>query len=84
MNMSSGSMLRLVWKHDRDNGLHGSVIGDPESIRDLYWQLTQNYSCEDGTKIGSVYVSTLTGQTLTSKEVMQTPYEYASVSYFEG
>lgn len=67
-------MLRLTWKRESDNFCFGFVLGDPESIRDLYWQLTHNYKANDGTKIGIIEIHSLDGQLVDIKELMSNPY----------
>ena len=70
-------MLRLIWKRKNDPQQYGSVIGDAESIRDLYWQLTHNYQPQDGTAIGDIIVKSLDGITVSRKELLQTPHACA-------
>ncbi len=38
-------MLQLKYTKKRDRFQTVTVLGDPEGIRDLYWQLTKNYTC---------------------------------------
>ena len=66
-------MLKLTYSLKRDEYQTVTVLGDPMGIRDLYWQLTSNYSANDGTGIGRVYVSTLGGEDVT-QNIMASPY----------
>lgn len=66
-------MLRLTWKR-KDKFQMGYVIGDPESIRDLYWQLTHNYEPMDGTEIKEILIHSMDGQEVNIKEFMQNPH----------
>lgn len=75
--------IRLRWTRQNDQSMYGSVIGDPESIRDLYWQLTHNYAAQDGTEIGKVEVFSLDGTKYTHKEIMQTPHMLSATSLLE-
>lgn len=67
-------MLRLTWKRKSDKFCFGFVLGDPESIGDLYWQLTHNYSAKDGTEIGTIEVHSLDGEVVDIKELKSNPY----------
>lgn len=49
-------MLRLRYTRASDAHQYVDVFGDPDGIRDLYWQLTRNYKSCDGTAIGDVRV----------------------------
>ena len=77
--------LRLTWKRKNDKFEQGFVIGSPEAIRDLYWQLTHNYKAVDGTEIGEIEVHNLNGDKVEKKDLMQHPngsvYPH---TYFEG
>lgn len=73
-------MIRLKWIRREDRNAYGSVIGDPESIRDLYWQLTHNYNPIDGTAIYDVSVYGLDGVKYKYSEIMQQPYVMSSTS----
>ena len=55
-------MLILRYSRKKDRHQYATVQGDPESIRDLYWQLTHNYKAQDGTEIGEINVTTLDGR----------------------
>lgn len=66
-------MLKLTYTRKTDNYYTVTVLGDPEGIRDLYWQLTHNYKAQDGTGIGSVKVSNLDGEDCTAS-IMVRPY----------
>ena len=69
-------MLKLTYTRASDKHAEVSVLGSPEGIRDLHWQLTHNYSEEtDGTGIGNIKVSNLEGVDLTDEYVSQ-PYQY--------
>lgn len=58
-------MLQLKYTKKRDKFQTATVLGDPEGIRDLYWQLTKNYTCSDGTCIGDISVINLDGDDVT-------------------
>lgn len=73
--------IKLEWKRKSNIFQGGVVIGDPESIRDLYWQLTHNYKAVDGTEIGEIIVSNLDGYPMSN--IMGDPYEYPSGGKFE-
>lgn len=66
-------ILRLTWKRKRDQHQQGSVIGSPEAIRDLYWQLTHNYQPVDGTAIGTIEIRSLDGRKVDYKDLMTHP-----------
>ena len=66
-------MLKLTYCRKNDKYQTVTVIGSPDGVRDLYWQLTHNYSAQDGTEIGEIKVSNLDGWDITN-EVMQYPY----------
>jgi len=57
--------LQLKYTKKRDRFQTVTVLGDPEGIRDLYWQLTKNYTCSDGTCIGDISVINLDGDDVT-------------------
>jgi len=56
-------MLKLTYN---DKFRTNTVLGDSEGIRDLYWQLTHNYTPKDGTEIGNITVTTLDGYDCTN------------------
>lgn len=66
--------LRLTWKRKQDLHQSGFVIGSPEAIQDLYWQLTHNYQPVDGTAIGEVSAYNLNGVKLSHKDLMSNAY----------
>ena len=66
-------MLKLTYTRATDQFKRVTVIGTPEGIRDLYWQLTFNYKAQDGTRIGTVKVTNLDGDDCT-KTIMEYPY----------
>ena len=71
-------MLKLTYTRASDKHAEVSVLGSPEGIRDLHWQLTHNYSEEtDGTGIGTIKVSNLEGVDLTD-EYIREPYAFCS------
>lgn len=70
-------MLQLKYSRQRDRFQTVTVLGDPEGIRDLYWQLTKNYECIDGTCIGDIRVFNLEGDDVT-ETVMHIPWRNAS------
>lgn len=61
----------------------GTVIGMPDSIFDLYWQLTKNYSCDDGTKILSIKITNLDGLDVTNDFALGERYAWVSIERFE-
>ena len=68
-------ILKLTYTRASDKHAEVSVLGSPEGIRDLHWQLTHNYSKEtDGTGIGTIKVSDLEGVDVTEDYVSQ-PYQ---------
>ena len=70
-------MLQLKYTKQRDKFQSVTVLGDPEGIRDLYWQLTKNYGCSDGTCIGDIRVMNLDGEDVT-ETVMLIPWHSAT------
>jgi hypothetical protein len=71
-------MLKLTYTRASDEYAEVSVLGSPEGIRDLYWQLTHNYSEEtDGTGIGTIKVGDLEGNDVTDS-FMQEPYAWCT------
>ena len=70
-------MLQLKYTKRRDKFQTVTVLGDPEGIRDLYWQLTRNYGCSDGTCIGDIQVLNLTGEDVT-ETVLSQPWHSAT------
>lgn len=67
-------MLQLKYSKQRDEFQTVTLLGDPEGIRDLYWQLTKNYTCNDGTGISNVRVLNLEGEDVTEL-VMSSPWQ---------
>lgn len=67
-------LLRLTWERKSNNYLRGHVLGDPEAIRDLYWQLTHNYVPQDGTEIGNITIYDMNGDKVDIKEFMFNPH----------
>lgn len=55
----SAYMLKLTWNYKNDEFKTRTVIGDVLTIWELWWQLTRNYTCDNGTAIGSVIVTNL-------------------------
>jgi hypothetical protein len=70
-------MLQLKYTKQIDKFQTVTVLGDPEGIRDLYWQLTKNYVCGDGTCIGDIRVLNLSGKDVTDT-VTHTPWNSAT------
>lgn len=71
-------MLKLTYTRYLDEFKEVTVLGSPEGIRDLYWQLTHNYSKHpDGTGIGDVKVSNLEGVDVTER-FMSEPYSWCT------
>ena len=68
-------MLKLTYSKKIDKHQTVTVIGDPEGIRDLYWQLTNNYKPQDGMAIGSIKITNLDGEECT-KEIFTRPYAW--------
>lgn len=73
------SMLVLKYTREQDKFMFATVMGDPESIRDLYWQLTHNYKSVDGTEIGEITVTNLAGHNVTD-DFQCNPYCHAATS----
>jgi hypothetical protein len=69
-------LLQLKYTRKNDPNQFATVIGDPDAVRDLYWQLTHNYNAQDGTAIGIVSVFDMIGNDVTSS-VMQNPHAVA-------
>lgn len=55
-------MIKLTYNLVNDEFKWHTFLGDPKSIANLYWQLSHNYQCFDGTKIKDVFVSNLDGE----------------------
>ena len=70
-------MLRLIYSRKKDRFQDVSVLGDAAGIRDLFWQLTHNYTANDGTEIGTIRVVNLDGVDCTSS-IMTTPHADAT------
>lgn len=70
-------LLKLTYHRESDVHTWFTVIGDPYGVRDLYWQLTHNYSAVDGTKIGKISVQNLEGVDVT-ETFFHHPYGAAS------
>jgi len=70
-------VIEAEYTKQRDRFQTVTVLGDPEGIRDLYWQLTKNYTCSDGTGIGDVRVINLDGDDVTMY-VMTNPSDNAT------
>ncbi len=70
-------LIKLTYNRKSDRFQTVTVIGDPEGIRDLYWQLTHNYAPQDGTAIGDIRVTNLDGDDCT-KSLMTQPRSWAS------
>ncbi len=60
-----------------------TVLGTPDGIRDLYWQLTHNYNAQDGNKISEITITNLDGKDCTD-DILQRPYLHSTaLSYTE-
>ena len=71
-------ILKLTYTRASDKHAEVSVLGSPEGIRDLHWQLTHNYSKEtDGTGIGTITVSDLGGNSVTDSFICE-PYAWCT------
>lgn len=66
-------MLQLQYSLERAKAEYATVMGDPASIRNLYWQLTRNHDAHDGTAIGDVRVFNMAGQDVTDT-VLSNPF----------
>lgn len=66
-------MLQLRYSLKQDKYQYATLLGDPDSIRHIYWQLTHNYKPQDGTAIGEIKVLTLDGTEVTG-QVMRNPH----------
>lgn len=66
-------MLKLTYSRKSDRFRTVTVIGDAEGIRDLFWQLTHNYTPKDGTAIGEITVTNLDGEDCTD-QIMKNPH----------
>ena len=73
-------MLKLTYTRKSDQYQTVTVLGHPDGIRDLYWQLTRNYQCQDGTEIGTVKVTNLDGYDCTD-HVLSHPFNDATSIY---
>lgn len=71
-------MLKLKYSRKNDQFQTVTILGSPEGIRDLYWQLTHNYSPQDGTAIGNIVVTNLDGTIISSKDFQPNPGMYAT------
>jgi len=72
-------MLKLTYHRKKDEFASVTVLGSPEGIRDLYWQLTANYATEtDGTGIGCIKITNLEGDAIDIKELMVTPHAWST------
>lgn len=71
------NMLKLKYTFQRAPYDYVILLGSPEGIRDLYWQLTRNYKCEDGTGIFDIRVSDLDGNEVT-REFVGEPYAFST------
>ena len=72
------TMLKLTYSYKSDKHQKVTVLGDPEGILDLLWQLTHNYEGRDGCAIGDIVISNLDGMILDKKEFMSGPYAWNS------
>ena len=70
-------MLKLTYNRQNDPFQTVTVLGDPIGIRDLYWQLTHNYSAQDGTAIKDITITNLDGIDCT-QTIMTEPYSWAT------
>ena len=50
-------MLKLTYNRKNDPFKYVTVLGDPQGIWDLYWQLTHNYQPQDGSEIGEIKIT---------------------------
>jgi hypothetical protein len=64
-------LIRLSYTRAKDPHQVVTVMGEPLAIRDLYWQLTKNYSANDGTAIGQVKVTDMNGVDCTNQILVQ-------------
>lgn len=71
-------MLKLTYRYKNDKSKYVTLIGDPEGVRDLYWQLTHNYKAADGTEIGEIKVHNLDGIEISKRELMCEPYSFST------
>lgn len=71
-------MLKLTYSRKQDEFKTVTVLGDPEGIRDLFWQLTRNYLANDGTEIGKIVVTNLDGFAIDLDDFMKNPHRYDS------
>lgn len=70
-------MLQLRYNLKRDRFQYVTVFGDPAAISNLYWQLTHNYSAQDGQEIGEIKVMDMAGVDVT-EEVLTNPFGCSS------
>lgn len=71
-------MLKLSYNTVSDKHSYTTVISSPEGIRELLWQLTRNYSCNDGTKIDTIKVSNLEGFDISHEDCLYNPYTFCT------
>lgn len=76
-------MLKLSYYRMDDPFKYVTLLGDPEGIRDLYWQLTHK-SWTGCSEIGEIKITNLDGVELNTKEFFQDPFGSMShLSYLE-
>jgi hypothetical protein len=71
-------MLKLTYNRKSDKFQTVTVLGSPEGIRDLYWQLTHNYVAQDGTAIDKIIVSNLDGTIISPTDFQPHPWADAT------
>jgi hypothetical protein len=67
-------MLKLTYNRKNARFKYVTVLGDPQGIWDVYWQLTHNYQPQDGTEIGEIRITNLDGVELNTKEFLSNPF----------
>jgi hypothetical protein len=60
-------MLLLRYSKNAERGQFVTVMGDPDAIRDLYMQLTENHAVTDGAAIDQVNVLDMVGTDVTAR-----------------
>ena len=68
-------MLKLTYTRKSDILQRVTILSNGEGIRDLYWQLTHNYKCQDRTEIGNITVYNLDGDEIEIKDLMKFPWD---------
>ena len=70
-------LLQLKYTKQVDEFQTVTILGNQEGIRDLYWQLTKNCMCFDGTGIKDIHVLNLEGEDITEM-IMASPWQRAT------